>query len=73
MEKCCSNYPKELVPFVKGDKICKVNKNALKIFNQYSLNDYQDIKKNNTIDLIKSKNAKDFGRSAVRYKINCSS
>jgi len=66
MAKCCGDPPASLITFDKADKTCKVNSGALKIFNSYTLNKQQDIKKNNTIDFSNSKLTKAFGKDAVR-------
>jgi len=69
MAKCCGDPPASLLNFDKKDKTCKVNAGALKIFNSYTLNKQQDIKKNNAIDFSNSKLTKAFGKDAVR-KLN---
>jgi len=66
MQKCCDDHPGILVPYVKGDKTCRVSAAALKIFNSYTLNKQQDMKKNNTLDFKSSKLAKAYAKDAVR-------
>jgi len=68
MSKCCGDPPAPLINYVKTDKACKVNSGALKIFNSYTLNKQQEMKKNNTIDFSNSKLTKAFGKDAVRIK-----
>jgi len=66
MAKCCGDAPTALVVAAKGDKTCKVNKPALNIFNQYSMNKQQKVKANNTIMFDDSKTMKAMGKDAVR-------
>jgi len=71
MAKCCAAAPSSLVPFNtadkgdKADKACKVSSSTLKIFNTYTLNKQQDIKKINTIDFSSSTVKKNLGKDAV--------
>jgi len=65
MGKCCEDTPNTLVVAAKSDKTCKVSTASSKIFNTYTLNKLQDIKKNNIIDFSNSKLTKALGKDAV--------
>jgi len=66
MSKCCVGLPDALYPFKKEDTTCKINPAAVKIFNSYTLNKQQDMKKGNTLDFNSLKLAKAYGKDAVR-------
>jgi len=66
MSKCCSNGPALLVKHLDGDRTCGVNQPTLKIFNTFTLNKYQILKMNNTIDFESEKIGKAYGKDAVR-------
>jgi len=65
MTECCQLTVKPLVEMVPKDKMCKVNKPALNIFNQYSMNKQQLDKMNNTIDFTEKKTFKALGKDSV--------
>jgi len=54
-----------LVVAVKGDKRCKVNSGALKIFNNYYINKQQVFKANNSFKYTDEKVMKSLGKDAV--------
>jgi len=66
MAKCCGSNPSTLVVAKAGDKTCRVNTQALKVFNTFNLNKQQESKKNNTLDFLNLKSSKTFAKDAVR-------
>jgi hypothetical protein len=63
-KKCCSSgTPEALLVLPKKDKTCK--NSAVKVFNEYSLNKYQNSKTLNDINFADSKLKKGFGKEAV--------
>jgi len=66
MSKCCSNGPISVLPLMRGDKTCKINAGAIKIFNSYVLNKQQVFKAGNTINYADTKVIQGLGKDAVR-------